>query len=239
MESGLYVALSGQLALQRRLDPVANNVANRGTPGFRAEIVNFESVLSRSAVAHTTLGKSRFSPQSGAMTQTGNPLDVAIQGSAHLSVSTPAGIAYTRDGRLRTSATGELESSDGHPVLDAGGAPVQINPTRGPVEIARNGTVSQNGERIGVIGLFRLPADARLTRGAAAGFATDKAAEPIVSFDTTGLVQGFIEGANVNPVLEMTRLISIQRSFEAMSAAMDQSDRKLSDAIRALSSGSR
>ena len=87
MESGLYVALSGQLALQRRLDTVANNVANSGTPGFRAEIVNFESVLSRSAVAHTTLGKSRFSPQSGAMTQTGNPLDVAIQGLAHLSVS--------------------------------------------------------------------------------------------------------------------------------------------------------
>lgn len=239
METGLYVALSGQLALQRRLDTVANNVANSATPGFRGETVTFESVLSRSSIAHAGLGKPTFSTQSGAMTKTDNPLDVALQGDALLSVSTPAGTVYTRDGRMQMSATGELTTVDGHPILDAGGAPVQISPARGPVHIARNGTVNQGGERVGTLGLFRHPAEARLTRGPGTGFTSDKAAEPITSFDDTGIVQGYIEGANVDPVLEMTRLISISRAFEALSAALDQSDRKLTDAIRTLSSGAK
>ena len=239
MEAGIYVGVSGQLALQRRLDTIANNVANSGTPGFRAENVSFESVLARDGVAYANPGTAKFSGRTGPMIQTDNPLDVAIQGTAYFAVSTPIGTVFTRDGRMRVSTTGELETLEGHGVLDAGGAPLQIDPARGSVQTARNGMLSPNGDRIGTIGPFRLPSDAQQRRGPGAGFTVDKAAEPVTDFGETAVVQGFIANANVNPVLEMARLIAVTRVFEAMTAAIDQSDRKLSDAIRALGSGQR
>ena len=240
METGLYVALSGQLALQRRLDTVANNVANASTAGFRAENVTFESLIARkdgTSVAYSTKGETTFSHTSGGVTQTGNPLDVAISGDAYLAFAAPSGIVYTRDGRLRVSATGDLETSTGRPVLDIGGAPLQIDPRRGPIEISRNGTISQSGTAVGRLGLFSLPPDAKLVRHEGAGLVPDLPAEPVADFNAVGVAQGYIEGANVNPVLDMTRLIAVTRAFEALSATIDQADRQMSDAIRTLGSG--
>ncbi|MDZ4843316.1 MAG: flagellar basal-body rod protein FlgF [Hyphomicrobium aestuarii] len=234
MEPSLYVSLSGQLALQRRLDTIANNVANSATSGFRAENVTFDSILSRREIAYSGVGNTTFSNASGSLIQTENPLDMAIQGDAYFAIATPAGTAYTRDGRFRASATGDLETLEGFRVLDSGGAPLQINPALGPVQIARNGLASQNGNRIGTIGLFKLPVDAALSRGPGAGLVSDKPGETVIDFSATGIAQGYVEGANVNPMLEMTRMIAVSRSFEALSASMDQSDRKLVDAIRAL-----
>jgi flagellar basal-body rod protein FlgF len=167
--------------------------------------------------------------------QTDNPLDVAVKGDAYLAIAAPGGTAYTRDGRLRVSSTGDLETLEGHAVLDAGGAPLQINSALGPVQIAPNGAISQNGNRVGTLGLFKLPADAQLMRSHGASLVATRPAEPVVDFRDTGVVQGYVESANVNPVHEMTRLIAVSRSFEALSASLDQSDRKLSDAIRTLS----
>lgn len=237
MEAGLYVALSGQVALQRRLDTIANNVANSSTPGFRAENVTFESVLSRSQVEYAGRGDATFSAHKGAVVQTGNPLDVAILGDAYLAIATPGGIAYTRDGRLNLSPAGDLETVGGLAVLDAGGGPIQINAAAGPVQIARNGQISQNGERVATLGLFQLAPNAELTRGDGASMHSDRAAEPVTDFAAVGLAQGFIENSNVNAVLEVTRLIGVSRAFEGLSAAIDQSERHLGDAIKTLSSG--
>lgn len=240
MEAGIYVALSGQLALQRRLDTIANNVANSTTPGFRAENVTFETVLSqtqRSSVAYSGTGESTFSRASGPIVQTGNALDVAIQGDAFLSINGAAGPVYTRDGRMRVSTQGDLENMNGQQVLDQSGGPIQINTARGPVQISRDGTISQNGERVARLGLFQIPANAKLVRHEGASVVPDQPAEPVVDFVSKGFSQGYIEQANANPVMEMTRLISVTRAFEAMSAAGEQSDRKLSDAIKALGSG--
>lgn len=240
IEAGLYVSLSGQLALQRRLDTVANNVANASTPGFRAENVTFETVLSRQAgtqVSYAGRGEATFSRGAAPLVQTGGPLDVAVQGEAFLAVGTPAGTVYTRDGRMRISANGELETMSGQPVLDIGGAPIQINAARGPVEIGRTGVISQNGSTVGTLGLYRIPADAKLTRYEGAAFVSDRAAEPVVDFGQNGVLQGFIESSNVNAVQEITRLISVSRAFEALSSSMDRSDRQLSEGIKALGSG--
>jgi flagellar basal-body rod protein FlgF len=240
MESSLYVSLSGQLALQRRLDTIANNVANSTTPGFRAENVTFESIVSQTQstqVAYSSPGDHTFSQRSGPIVHTNNPLDVAVHGDAYLSVSGANGPVYTRDGRMRVSPQGELENMNGQQVLDAGGGPIQINPNRGPVRISRDGSISQNGDRIGKIGLFAIPATANLVRSEGAAIIPDAPAEAVVDFVANGIVQGYIENANVNPVLEMTRLIAVTRAFEAMTAASDQSDRKLTDAIKALGTG--
>jgi flagellar basal-body rod protein FlgF len=240
METGIYVALSGQLALQRRLDTIANNVANSTTAGFRAENVTFETVLSQtqqSSVAYSGPGENTFSRQSGPIVQTANPLDVAIHGDAFLSINGTNGPVYTRDGRMRVSTQGDLENMNGQQILDQGGGPIQVNPNRGPIQISRDGTISQKGERVGRIGLFQIPANAKLVRHEGAALMPDQPAEPVVDFVSRGFAQGYIEQANVNPVMEMTRLISVTRAFEAMSAAGEQSDRKLTDAIKALGTG--
>src|SRR5581483_1973825 len=79
-----------------------------------------------------------------ARSQTDNPLDVAVQGDAWLGIQTPGGTAYTRDGRLRMTPTGELQTLTGHAVLDTGGAPILLDPTGGPPRIGRDGTITQN-----------------------------------------------------------------------------------------------
>ena len=235
MEPSLYVSLSGQLALQRRLDTVANNVANGATGGFRAENITFESIISRNATAYSSSGASTFSMRTGPLTQTDNPQDVAIDGNAFFAIATPQGTAYTRDGRLQISPTGDLQTLEGHRILDPGGAPIQVSTARGPLQIARNGEISQEGERVTSLGLFRLPADAKLSRGPGVSLISDKPAEPVGSPSNVGVVQGFAEASNVNPMTEMARMITISRTFDALSASLDNSDRKLTDAIRALS----
>ena len=240
METGLYVALSGQIALQKRLDGIANNVANSSTPGFRADNSTFESVISRNgraSVAYSNSGQVTFAPAAGPMTQTGNPLDVAIKGEGFLAIGTPSGTVYTRDGRMQVSASGDLETLAGLPILDIGGAPLQIDLQRGSIEILADGTITQNGNTVGRLGLFLIPADAKLSRYEGSGFIADAPAEPVTDYNRNGIVQGAIEGANVNPVLEMSRLIAVTRAFEALSNSIEQSDRKMSDAIRTLGGG--
>src|SRR5579883_1796579 len=123
MQSGMYVALSGQVALKKRLDTIANNVANMSTAGFRADEVKFETVLSQAGnrpVAFSSSGTDYISRKPGTLTKTDNPLDIAVQGNGWLAVRTPDGVSYTRDGRMRMLENGILQNLDGYPILDAG-----------------------------------------------------------------------------------------------------------------------
>ncbi len=136
MQSGLYVGISSQIALERRLKTIADNIANMNTVGFRATEVKFDEVLSKirtdlnANVAFVSQGNDYLSTRTGALTQTGNPLDVAIKGDAWFSIDTPAGQVLTRDGRFTMRETGELVSNMGYPVLDAGGAANPAQPRR-------------------------------------------------------------------------------------------------------------
>lgn len=241
MENGLYVALSGQVALQQRLDTIANNVANAATAGFRAENVTFESIVSRlgqTETAYAAPAETTFAPNAGAVTQTGNALDVAIEGDGFLAIAAPGGgTAYTRDGRMHVTENGDLQSMSGAAVLDAGGAPIQINAGAGPITIARNGTISQNGTAVASLGLHLMAPGASLSRADGASFVADKPAEPVTDFTINGVKQGYVEASNVNPILEITRLIGVSRAFEQITAGIEQSDKTMSDAIRTLASG--
>ncbi len=237
MQSGIYVALSGQIALQRRLETIADNVANASTAGFRAEQVRFETVLSQvppDPTAFAATGIAYLSRRPGEVVRTDNPLDVAVDGDAWLALETPAGPVYTRDGRMRMSAVGELQALTGHAVLDAGGAPILLDPAAGPPDIARDGTITQNGRQIGALGLFRIEESAALTRHESSGVIPDRAPEPILDFIRAGVAQGYVERANVNPVLEMTRLIMVSRAFDSVTAAIHDADASLQEAMRAL-----
>lgn len=239
MQGNLYVGVSAQVALQRRLETIAHNVANVTTAGFRAEEVRFETALSRAGadpVAFAVAGPTYLSRRSGELVRTDNLFDVAVQGEAWLAMQTPAGQVYTRDGRMRMTSGGELQTLNGYPILDAGGAPLLLDPNAGPPRIARDGTVVQANRQIGAIGLFNIDNAAVLTRYQNSGVIPDRPATPVADFTRTGIQQGYVENSNVNAVMEMTRLITATRAFEMVSASLAASESSLQEAIRALGS---
>jgi flagellar basal-body rod protein FlgF len=237
MQGNLYVGVSAQVALQRRLETIAHNVANANTAGFRAEEVRFETLISQTGpdpVAYSTTGPGFLSRRSGALVRTENMLDVAIEGDAWLGMQTPAGVVYTRDGRMRMAPTGELQTLNGHGILDAGGTPMLLDPNAGPPTIARDGTITQANRQVGAIGLFTIDNRANLRRFDNSGVIPDQPATPVLDFSRSGMQQGYIENANVNAVMEMSRLITVTRAFEMVSASLAASESSLQEAIRQL-----
>jgi len=237
MQSGLYVALSAQVSLQKRMETLANNLANASTVGFRGEHTKFESVLSDAAsesVAFSSTGDTYIKRDAGPLIRTDNPLDIAVRGDAWFGIQTPAGPVYTRDGRMQITAAGDLQSINGYPILDVGGAPIAIDPGAGPMQIGSDGMITQNNQQIGAVGLFTIDARAKLSRYENSGVIPDTPAAPALDFSRVGVVQGYVEGANVNPMSEMSQLIMVSRTFEAVSSSISQSSDSLDEAIKAL-----
>lgn len=238
MQEALYVMLSSQVSRERQLTMVANNIANVNTAGFRAEAATFESVLSRTGrvpVAFAGSGKAFLTREPGPMTPTGNPLDIAVKGESWFAIQTPAGVRYSRDGRLTMTDAGDLTTVNGLSVLDDGGAPLVVDPLGGEVSVSADGTISQAGAVAGRIGLFRIAANADLFRAPDGSVAVAAAAVgPEEDFVASGVVQGYIEGANVSPVIEMTRLIDGQRRFEYAASATSSLNNELQQVIRDL-----
>lgn len=239
MQSSLYVTLSGQSALQKRIDTIAHNIANVNTAGFRAEEISFASHLSRHAptpVAFAVTGDSYISRKTGEIQRTGDPLDIAVRGEGFFAIKTPDGIAYTRDGRMHMDATGALLTVNNYPVLDAGGAGISLDGSAGPPVIASDGMISQNGRQLGAIGLYLLDPEAKLTRVDNSAVKSDRPGTPVLDFNNNGVLQGSTEGSNVNPILEIARMVNIQRAFESAARAVENTETNLNDAIKSLGS---
>lgn len=237
MQPSLYVSLSGQMALMRRLETLANNVANVNTAGFRADEIKFDQLLSEKTdqpTAFVSAGSTYISRKAGEVARTDNPLDVAVTGNAWLAFQGPGGPVYTRDGRMTMTPEGELRTLNGYPVLDVGGSPIQLNPNGGAPVIASDGTITQGQAQAGALGLFTIPEQANLNRFEGSGVVPDRPAEPALDFNRVGVLQGFMEQSNVNPVSEISRLIQIQRSFDSISNTLTRSEDTLSSAVRTL-----
>jgi flagellar basal-body rod protein FlgF len=237
LQTGLYVALSSQVALEKRLTTIADNVANAGTVGFRATGVKFEDVVSglgQQSLSFASTGDTYLSGNGGAIRQTGNPFDFAIQGEAWFGIETPAGMVMTRDGRFTMLDTGELVTIEGHPVLDAGGAALILNPQGGVPEVGRHGSLFQNGQQVGAIGLFEFEPGPNFTRYGNSGIVPPGAPEPAVDRSDIGVQQGFLEDSNVNPIQEITRLIMVQRAFENAAALTRDTETAFDEAVRTL-----
>jgi flagellar basal-body rod protein FlgF len=237
MQDGLYVALSAQIALDKRLATVADNVANMSTVGFRASEVRFESLVSglgEKSVAFASAGNTYLSPRAGSLRETGSPFDFAVQGDAWFGIQTPAGTVMTRDGRFTMTDLGQLVTLEGHPVLDAGGAPIQLDPLAGPPEVGRDGVIRQDDRLVASIGLFTFNPGPDFVRFGNSGIVPAGEPEPVVDRIDIGVAQGFLEDSNVNPVMEMMRLIMVQRSFENAMAMTRETEESLDDAVRTL-----
>jgi len=239
MENPGYIALSRQLTLRRELSVVAHNLANMNTPAFKAERMIFREFIDKPAPNQPIsfvqdLGMSRNLDE-GPITPTGNDLDLAISGPGYFSVETPEGVRYTRHGRMQLDSQGQLVNSQGAAILSDGGAPITVPVGSGTLTIAANGSISGNGGTIARIGLSEFENPGGLQRDANGLYDSgDQIATAAAKSDVS---QGMLEQSNVQPILEMTRMIDIHRSYQSaaklVSSNHEQSMRAINKLIRA------
>lgn len=236
MANPIYALLSRQAGLTQQVDVLANNVANLSTTGFKREGVAFAPHVERldlpgGKLALSELRTSYTDFRPGPLQRTGNALDVAIDGEGFFAVETPAGVRYTRDGRFSPNAMGELVTVSGYRVLDEGGAAIFIPPETATIGVSSDGSLTaDDGRPLAVLGLHHLPTGSpgRAADGLFAAADAQPAAEARV-------VQGFVEGSNVNPIRELTDLIEAQRAYERGRAMLDAEDERLRGVIDKLS----
>ncbi len=233
MNGGMYSALSGNLSAMERLDVIANNLANVNTAGFKKDRLAFESVLAGNLnppavppgqTADPVLLKARMvTDQSpGALVQTGNQLDVALQGDGFFVVRTPdGGTAYTRQGSFRLAADGTLVTASGYPLLSREERqPIKLDvadqPGGGKPVIDNQGNITLNGAAAGSLAIVDFPKPYQLAKEGDTLFvpAPGSGAVPQDSGPTTTVVQGSLEQSNVDAVAEMVQMVEANRFFE-------------------------
>jgi len=255
MMRSLWSAATGMVAQQTNIDVIANNLANVNTVGFKASRVDFQDLVYQTyaepgaAATQSTqiptgvqvgLG-TRFAAiqriySPGEMRQTGNTLDLAIEGDGFFQVLLPDGrTAYTRDGAIKLDGQGRLVTSDGNP-LDP---EITIPPDATGVTIGSDGTVSvtlagQNeSEQLGQLTLAKFLNPAGLTSiGRNLLLPTGASGDPLVASPGTEgmgtLAQGFLELSNVSVIEEMVNMIVAQRAYEVNSKCIQVADEMLS-----------
>jgi flagellar basal-body rod protein FlgF/flagellar basal-body rod protein FlgG len=232
MDSGIYATYTALLARTQALDTAANNLANAGTNGFRAERDYFRSVLTDNIIQQSgsqvgsavngfgVLGGNRLDMGQGQIAPTGNPLDLALNGQGFFAVQTVQGVRYTRDGSFTRSSTGVLQTGQGEPVLDAKLQPITI--PSGAVQVSADGTISvatAGGSSIaGQVGVFDFANSSALMAEGTNRFAASTDNPPIAASAT--IQQGALEGANNDAVHGSMQLVLVQRQAEMMQKAL-------------------
>jgi flagellar basal-body rod protein FlgF len=241
MDNALYVGLSRQMVLKREMDIVANNIANADTNGFK-----FESLMAKEtpgAPAFTSGGPRPIKFVSadgvardfsqGNLRRTDAPLDLAIEGQGFFKITTKAGDRYTRDGRFRTDDTGRITTQKGDVVADEGGGEITIDPTKpGEISISPDGVVSQGTERIGKVGVFKFDSLSALEKTGDNLYQNASNQQASAAADAK-VRQGMLESSNVNPIVQITRMIEVNRAYEQVTQMMSaQSDLSRSSVAR-------
>jgi flagellar basal-body rod protein FlgF len=231
VENAAYAGLSRQMTLRRELDVVANNIANADTTGFKVEqlLVGTE-VGERARNAFVRPGVSFVLDNGigrdygqGALEQTGRTLDFAIEGDgAFFKVQDGAGEAYTRDGAFTLDPEGRLTTQGGQAVLGDAGE-IILDRSLGEPQVGADGAISQNGQPVGRLSVVRFETLGVLEKGGDGLYRNASNAAPIEANDAR-IRQGMLEGSNVNPILEITNLIEIQRAYESVSRMIEQTN---------------
>jgi len=243
---GLYLSASGVLSNSYRQNVIANNLANSETVGFKRDLTMFRQRLTaaqenpldadRTESLMENIGggllaePSFFDAQQGDLEETGNDLDVAIQGKGYFAVNTDKGTRLTRDGQFMVDRSGKLIVS-GHgdqQVLDAQQQPITLD-SRAPVSIGADGKITQNGQEVAKLGVFNAdPMKLKKEGGTLLSFADASAIQ--LSTDNT-LHSKFVERANVDPSTELASLMDTQRQLEANANMIRYQDETLDKCV--------
>jgi flagellar basal-body rod protein FlgF len=232
MNASSQIALSAQRALMRQTEVIANNIANMSSNGFKGQHLVFSEYLGNTndggvgSYVHA-VGTVRDVSQ-GPVVRTGNPLDVAIEGDGYLAVQTPNGTRYTRDGHMQLDAQGEVVTSQGYQVLSTSGAPIVVPNGAGQITIGPDGAVITDQGNAGQIQVATFQNMQSMLNAGSNLYTTDEA--PGTPTKTT-LVQGSLEESNVQPIVEMTELLSSERSVSFIKDMTQTENTRVSNAI--------
>ena len=243
MERGLYIAASGMLAEQVRQDQIANDLANASTPGYKADRsaqASFADMLLQNSQTGQTVGSLSMgahvarivtSLEQGPLQQTGDPLDIALQGDGFLSVSTGTGTRYTRNGQLSLDSQGRLMTVTGYLVLGTNGQPITATGARTPddISISQAAVVSVQGRTVGTLGVVSLTGATKEGDTLFTGAAGPRPAGTTVD-------QGYLEGSGVEPARAMVDMIVSLRAYESSQRVLHAIDDTLGRATTSVGS---
>ena len=233
MDNAVYVALSKQTVAVRQMDVLANNLANSSTSCFKADGMYFREYMVQDADNKKTSYVEDLATYSdfsqGNLERTGSPLDLAIQGEGYFAISTPDGERYTRAGNFTINDQGEMTTMDGNRVLDNSGQPIVFEPEDVEITVFSDGRVEVDGEERGVVGVYNFSSPSALKKDSNNLFRSDEV--PVVS-ENGSIAQGMIENSNVKPILEMTKIIEVQRDYERTHKFINAIYELQEDAIR-------
>jgi flagellar basal-body rod protein FlgG len=228
MDRGLYISASGMLAELARQDQLANDLANASTPGYKADRASQHSfgelvVAGGSLSLGSGIAELRTDLAPGALRETGEPLDLALDGDGFFAVQTAAGTRYTRNGQFSIDAQGRLVTAAGRPVLGADGRPVEVGRADG-VRVAENGTVTAGGRQVGRIAVVTL-ADVRKEGDSLF------AGTPGQPATATAVRQGYLEASGIDAARAMVDMIVSMRAYEAGQRVLRAIDESLGRGI--------
>ena len=217
MESTSIIALSRQMAVQRQMDVIANNLANASTPAYRSERMLFTEYLRESDDGHQYSYVQDLSLvrnlQEGQRITTDNDLDLAIAGEGYFQVDTDMGIRYTRSGSFTLNSDAEIVTSQGYNLLDEGGSSITVPISSGRVNVTRDGVISGEHGRIARLQILKFESEHKLVKQRDSLY-DPSGMEPEIA-DEAEILQGQIEGSNVQAITEMTEMIKANRAYQA------------------------
>lgn len=249
METSSYIALSRQSGLRRQMDVVANNLANMNTTAFKSEKMMFVEHLVKSRSSESFIPiKLAFSRdiaqfrdmREGPIKTTGNPLDLAVRKDGFFVIETPGGERYTRNGRFRLDQEGQVVTQSGFPVLSSAGTPLFLSPEDKDITVATDGTFSTNNGDLGKLRIVRFNDPQRLQRLADGLYSAKKpdgvSGADLQPEDVEGpsIIQGALEGSNVQPIIELTRMIEVNRAYDSVKKFIDKEDDRQKKMIQQL-----
>lgn len=228
MLDGLYAAASGMSAQQQQLTTIASNLANASTTGYHAQQTAFTDLLYNKvdeAGTNTTGGAGAAAREMGALEVQGSlqhtedPLNLAIEGQGFFEVKRADGsTALTRDGAFQLDSNRQIVTSDGSVVQPPITLPAGVSPE--DVSISADGTVSAAGRTLGKIALLDVPAPNGLLSAGNGQFTVTAASGATTPASGASVLQGSLEGSNVDLGSEMAAMISTQRSYQMGSSAV-------------------
>ncbi|OCX65394.1 flagellar basal-body rod protein FlgF [Thioclava sp. SK-1] len=237
MANSIYSTLSRQSGLMKEMQVVANNIANVSTTGYRREGVIFaEHVASLEGDAPSlsmayALGRNVNTAQ-GPLSGTGGTFDFAIEGEGFFMIETPEGNQLTRAGSFTPSPEGELVTMDGYRLLDSGGGPITVPPDA-QIAVGQDGSMSANGEPIALLGVY-VPTDPTgLVHAGGTRFTVE--GDPL-AVENPVILQGYIEESNVDPIMEVARMIEVQRAYEMGQTFLEREDERIRKVISTVTS---
>jgi flagellar basal-body rod protein FlgF len=219
MENLSYIGLSQQTALQHQMEIVANNIANMNTPGYKSQSLLFKEYVNPTTAEGEKISQvqdygSYRNLMQGPVTQTGNSLDVALDGKGYFAVQTPQGIRYTRDGSFSLDSAGELVTKAGYRVMGDGNSPITIQQGAGHITIMGDGNISTELGSVGKLKVSSFATEQSLIPIGNNLFDAQSAAEQPV--EAPHLMQGALEGSNVQAITEMNHMIEISRLYQSV-----------------------